>query len=193
MTADGKKETKCSVCSILTKTTKIYAAKTIQLSKTTYAYDGKAKKPTVTVKDSKGKAIATSNYSVKYDDGRKNVGKYNVKITFKGDYTGSKTLTFTINPKATTLKSVTPDTKAFTAKWTKQTTQVDGYEVEYALDDKFTSSAKKVDVNKNTTTSKQISSLKSKKTYYVRVRTYKKVGTKKYYSDWSKVLSVKTK
>lgn len=42
-------------------------------------------------------------------------------------------------------------------------------------------------------TSKTIKKLKAKKKYYVHVRTYKKVGTVKYYSSWSKTKSVKTK
>lgn len=169
----------------------------ISLSKTSYTYNGKAQKPSVTVKDSKGNKIAASNYTVTYASGRKNVGKYSVKITFKGNYSGSKTLYFTINPKATTLSSVTAKSKGFTVKWKKQATQTTGYEVQYATDSKFAKNKKTVTVSKNSTTSKTISKLKAKKKYYVRIRTYKtvKVNGKstKLYSSWSKAKSVKTK
>jgi hypothetical protein len=48
-------------------------------------------------------------------------------------------------------------------------------------------------ISKNTTISKKITGLKAKKTYYVRIRTYKKVDGKTYYSSWSKASKVKTK
>ncbi|MDE6658679.1 MAG: fibronectin type III domain-containing protein [Eubacterium sp.] len=185
---------KCSVCGASTKTT-VYYPKTITLSKTSYTYNGKAQKPTVTVKDSKGKKIASSNYTLKYAS-NKNVGKATVTITFKGNYSGTVKKTFTINPKPTTLSSITAKSKGFTAKWKKLTTQTTGYEIQYSTSSKF-SGAKTVTVSKNKTTSKTISKLKSKKKYYVRIRTYKtvKVNGKstKIYSSWSKSKSVTTK
>ena len=68
----------------------------------------KVKKPSVTVKDGSTK-LAASQYTVTYASGRKNVGKYNVKVTLKGNYSGSKTVAFKINPKGTSLKTLTPD------------------------------------------------------------------------------------
>ncbi|MDE6659828.1 MAG: leucine-rich repeat protein, partial [Eubacterium sp.] len=193
--ANGSVVKKCSVCGVSTKTT-IYYPKTITLSKTSYTYNGKAQKPTVTVKDSKGKKISASNYTVSYASGRKNVGTYKVTIKFKGNYSGTATKSFTINPKATALSSVTAGKKKFTVKWKKLTTQTTGYQIQYSTSSKF-SSAKTVTVSKNKTTSKTVSSLKAKKKYYVRVRTYKtvKVNGKstKIYSSWSKSKSIKTK
>ena len=55
------------------------------------------------------------------------------------------------------------------------------------------SSSETVTVSKNKTLSKTISKLKSKKKYYVRIRTYKTVGKTKYYSAWSKAKNVKIK
>lgn len=63
----------------------------------------------------------------------------------------------------------------------------------YAANSKFTSGKKTVTVSSSKTTSKKITKLKAKKKYYVRVRTYKKVSGTKYYSDWSKTKTVKTK
>ena len=168
----------------------------IGLSKTSYIYNGKVKKPSVTVKDSKGKKISSSNYTVSYSSGRKNVGKYTVTIKFKGNYSGTVKKTFTIKPKATTISKVTAGKKAFTVKWKKQATQTTGYQIQYSTSSKF-KGAKTVTVSKNKTTSKKISKLKAKKKYYVRIRTYKtvKVNGKntKIYSGWSKVKTVKTK
>lgn len=80
-----------------TKTGKtIYRPKTISLSKTKYTYDGCAHKPKVKVKDRKGKVISPSNYKVTYSKGLTKKGTYNVKITFKGKYSGSVNKTFKI-------------------------------------------------------------------------------------------------
>ena len=150
------------------------------------------KKPTVKVVGSNGKTISSSNYTVTYASGRKNVGKYAVKITFKGNYSGTKTLYFHIKPKSTSVSSLTAGSKKFTVKWKKQATQTTGYQIQYSTSSKFTKS-KTVTVSKNSTTSKTISKLSGKKKYYVRVRTYKTVGKAKYYSAWSKAKTVITK
>lgn len=105
---------------------RICAAKSISLSGTSYTYDGKVKKPTVTVKDSSGKTIAASSYNVTYGSGRKKVGKYTVKVTFKGNYSGSKSLTFVINPPKTSISSLKAKRKSLAVKWTKKTTETTG-------------------------------------------------------------------
>lgn len=165
------------------------------LSKTSYTYDGKVKTPSVTVKNGNGKTLKkNTDYTVTYPKGRKAVGTYTVKVTFKGNYSGTVKKTFTIKPKATTLSSVSAKTKGFTVKWKKQTTQTTGYQIQYSTSSKFTSgTSKSVTVNKNSTTSKSITGLKAKKKYYVRIRTYKAVNGKKICSAWSKAKSVTTK
>ena len=192
---DGKITTTCTRCGTTTKTVKIAKVSKIKLSKTKYTYNGKKQTPSVTVKDSKGKELkVNADYKVKLPSGRKNVGTYEVKITFKGSkYSGSKTLSYTINPKSTKLSKVSAKKKGFEAKWKKQSTQTKGYQIQYFTDSKFKSGNKTVTVNKNSTTKKTISKLKAKKKYYVRIRTYKTVGKQKYYSDWSKGVKVTTK
>lgn len=170
----------------------IAAAKNVRLTMAAYTYDGKVKKPKVTVKDSKGNVISASNYSVTYGSGRKNVGKYTVKITFKGNYAGTVTKSFKINPKGTTISSITAKSKGFKVKWKQNKTQTTGYEIQYSTSSKF-KGAKTVTVSKNKTIDKTISKLKAKKKYYVRIRTYKKIGSAKYYSSWSKAKAVTTK
>lgn len=192
---DGKITSTCTRCGTTTKTVKIAKVSKIKLSKTKYTYNGKKQTPSVTVKDSKGKELkVNTDYKVKLPSGRKNVGTYEVKITFKGSkYSGSKTLSYTINPKSTKLSKVSAKKKGFEAKWKKQSTQTKGYQIQYSTDSKFKSGNKTVTVNKNSTTKKTISKLKAKKKYYVRIRTYKTVGKQKYYSDWSKSVKVTTK
>ncbi len=181
------------------KTFKINPAKVsnVKLSSTSYTYNGKTKTPSVTVKDSKGRKLKKgTDYTVKYSSGRKNVGRYAVKVTFKGNYTGSKTVYYYIVPKSTSISRVSALRKGFKLSWKKQKTQTTGYQIQYSTSKKF-KKAKAVNVSKNKTTSKYIKKLSSKKKYYVRVRTYKKVKingkTKKVYSSWSKTKTVKTR
>ncbi|MBE6816713.1 MAG: fibronectin type III domain-containing protein [Ruminococcaceae bacterium] len=188
---DGTIEKKCAACGKVQSKTTIYKPSKFTLSADKYVHDGKAKKPTVIVTDSKGKKISASNYTVTYS-ANKAVGTATTKITFKGNYSGTKSLTFKINPKATSLKKVAAGKKAFTATWNKQATQTTGYEIQYSLKSNF-SGAKTYTVKKNATTKATVKSLKAKKKYYVRIRTYKTVGKTKYYSSWSKTITVKTK
>lgn len=70
--------------------------------------------------------------------------------------------------------------------WTKQKKQITGYEIQVStaksFSDKTTMSKK---VKSATTDSITIKNLKPNKNYYIRIRTYKEVGDKKYYSGWS--------
>lgn len=100
---------------------KIARIKTVTLASTSYTYDTKVKKPAVTVKDSAGKVIAASNYTVAYSNNT-NVGTATVKITFKGDYSGTVTRTFAIKkfaapaaPKVTKLENTA---KGIVVTWT---------------------------------------------------------------------------
>ena len=174
-TANGKIVNYCSVCKKTLSTTVIPKASSIKLKATSLTYNGKVRTPKVIVKDRTGKTLVkNTDYTVSYAKGRKYVGKYAVKITFKGKYSGTKTLYFTIKPKATSISSLKAGSKKFTVKWKKQATQTTGYQVQYSASSKF-SKAKTVTVGKNTTVSKKISKLSGKKKYYVRVRTYKTV------------------
>ena len=196
-TANGKIVNYCSVCKKTLSTTVIPNASSIKLKATSLTYNGKVRTPKVIVKDRTGKTLVkNTDYTVSYAKGRKYVGKYAVKITFKGKYSGTKTLYFTIKPKATSISSLKAGSKKFTVKWKKQATQTTGYQVQYSASSKF-SKAKTVTVGKNTTVSKKISKLSGKKKYYVRVRTYKtvKINGKsiRIYSGWSKTKTVTTK
>lgn len=100
--------------------------------------------------------------------------------------------TETVKPKKTSIKKLSKGKKKFTVTWAK-VSGVKGYQIQYSSDKKFKKKNKSVTVTKQKTTKATVKKLKSKKKYYVRVRTYKTVNGKKIYSSWSKVKSVKTK
>ena len=80
----------------------------IKLSTTTYYYNGKTRTPSVIVKDADGNELVKGeDFDVIYSAGRKNPGKYDAQITFKGNYEGEMTLTFSINPVKTAKVSYT--------------------------------------------------------------------------------------
>lgn len=185
--------------SVWTKDEKSDAGKvaSVALSEASYTYNGKVRTPFVKAKDSAGNMIPKSEYTVKYDSGRKNVGQYKATITFKGKYSGTYCKTFRILPKGTKLKKVSAGKKGFTAKWSRQKTQTTGYQVQYSQKKNFKSGAKTVTIGKTKTAAKKVTGLKKKKTYYVRIRTYKtvKISGKKanVVSAWSSAKKVKTK
>ena len=192
--ANGTQVTTCSTCKKTLKTTTIYKASSVKLSTTEYEYNGKTKKPSVKVYDSKGKKLVYgTDYTYKRPSSSKKVGKYSIKVTFKGKYTGTKTLYYTINPADTKITSLKAGSKKLTVKCSKKTKYSDGYQIQYSTSSKFSSKyTKTVTIKKDTTTSATIKGLKAKKKYYVRVRCY--YGSKtKYYSDWSSKKSATTK
>ena len=152
--------------------------------------------------------VANTDYTLAYAT---------ITITGKGSYTGKLTVNFTINKKPSApsgatkvsgdyvnkkykkanISSLKKGKKSITVKW-KKVKSIKGYQIEYSTSKKFTKkTSKKVLVSKQKKTSQTIKNLKGKKTYYVRIRTYKNVKfngkTVKVYSSWSKSKSVKTK
>ena len=189
----------CSICSKSRNVATIYRVKKITLSKVDYIWNNKGKKPSIMIKDSKGKKLKeNSDYKVSYAKGRKHPGIYTITITFRGNYSGKVTKTFTIRPKGCSLGKVTAKCKGFQVTWKKQTSQTSGYQLQYCTAKNFKGkTAKTVDIKKNSTVKKNISKLKAKKKYYIRIRTYKIVKVngknKELYSDWSKAKTVRTK
>ena len=118
----GSKHKECTVCKKILETAEIPALSRISISKASvtlstsiYAYDGKAKKPGVTVKLN-GKTLKNgTDYTVSYLNNTK-VGTAKVTITGKGNYTGSVSKTYSIknNFKKATVSGIS--TKAFTGK-----------------------------------------------------------------------------
>ena len=186
---------KCTVCGKVYSTTKIYYAKKVKLSTTEYTYSSsKTRKPSVKVYDYKGNKISSKYYTVSYATGRKKVGKYKVTIKLKGNYSGTLTAYFTIVPKESKVEKLTAAKKSLKVKLDKVSSQATGYEIQYSTSKTFKSKYTKTKkVTSYKTTSVALKSLSARKTYYVRVRTYKTVSGKKYYSDWSSKKYKKTK
>jgi hypothetical protein len=154
-------------------------------------YTGKAITPKVTVKYG-GKALkADRDYTLSYSKKLKEIGKATVTVKGKGKYTGSKKVTFNILPKGTKFSKLTGGKGQIALQWQKQA-NITGYQIEYGLKKNF-KGADKVNIPKAKTVKTTIGNLKGKKIYYVRIRTYKKVGKAVYYSEWSTAKAVKTK
>ena len=199
MSKAGVITTTCKSCGKKLSTSKISKVSTIKLNAASYVYNGKVRTPAVTVKDAAGNILTKNkDYKVTYSAGRKNVGKYSVKVTLCGNkYKDSKTMYFTINPKGTTIAATASGKGSMTVRWNKQMTQTTGYQLQYCANKKFRSGTKVKTVSKNKTIRTSVKKLASRKTYYVRVRTYKtvKINGKSvtFYSAWSKAKSVKVK
>ena len=142
-------------------------------------------------KPAKGKALTEGkDYTVKYPKGMKNPGSYTVTITFKGNYSGKKTLTFTIAPKAPTLKA-TAAKKSAKLSWNKQTGAT-GYNV-YMATSKNGKYKKIATVKGNRNVKFTKTGLTKGKTYYFKVAAYTTSGKKKINGAYSSVKSVKVK
>lgn len=181
--SDGKLAKNCTVCK-KNFSEPIKRIKTVTLSYSTVTYNGKSKNPKVIVKDSSGKVISSKYYTVSKPKNTKNIGKYKITVQFKGNYTGKKDLYFTINPASTKITKTTVGKNNINISFSKNTTQTTGYQIQYSTNKSF-KSAKTKTISNNKITSCNLSGLKGKTKYYIRIRTYKTVGGKKYYSDWS--------
>ena len=86
----------------------------ISLPKESYSYNGKSQKPSVMVKSKQGNILKNGmDYTVSYEKGRKNIGKYKVSVRLKGNYAGTVIKTFTITPKPTSIARIAPKKKGF--------------------------------------------------------------------------------
>ncbi len=152
-------------------------------------YNGKQRKPAVTVTYNGTKLKLNTDYKVTYSNNKK-VGQGKVKITGTGAYTGTKNAVFDILPKASKVTKITNKAGRKLVLKIKKSTGAKGYEITYATNKKF-KSAKKIKSKKTTVTLKK---LKKNKTYYVKVRAYAKSGKKTIYSKtYSKTVKKKVK
>lgn len=183
----------CKECGAVESTTTIKRIKSIKVTTSSFTYNGQAKEAKVKVVDSAGKTVSSSNYTLTYKN-NKNVGVAQVTVKFKGkNYSGTKTLTYHIIPKSSSITKVKAISKGFEINWEQQSNQTSGYEIQYSTSEKFPSdNSKTIVVNNTLLKSGRAKSLKGNTTYYIRIRTFKTVGDEKIYSGWSKVVSVKT-
>ena len=177
-------------------------ANTITAKSFTRTYSTKAQSFDLGVKIKSGTpAYKSSSSSVTVSK----AGKVTVKAKFMGKVTititapantnytvTTKKITITVNPTKTALVSVTsPSAGKMAVKWKKNAVGT-GYQIQYSTSSKFTS-PKTVTITKNSTLTRTIGSLAKGKKYYVRIRTYKTVGSTKFYSGWSAAKAVTVK
>ena len=138
-------------------------------------------------------ATVTGNNTLVYTDGAVKAGTtytYTVRA-YKGSAMSSYDKNGSRIVRLTAPAQYTPSSKAsgkLTVRW-KKAAAASGYQVQYAAS-RSMSGAKTVSTSALTRT---LSGLKKGGTYYVRIRTYKKVSGKTYYSTWSSVKNAKVK
>ena len=104
----------------------------------------------------------------------------------------SKNVTITVKPKKVAGLKVKKGKKRMTVSW-KRDKKVTGYQITYAQNKKFKKGKKTITISKNKTIKRTVKKLKARKTYYVKVRAYKKVGKTKIYGAYSGTKKVKVK
>ncbi len=191
LTKNGKTVTKCSACGKVKSTQTIAKIGSVTLSATKYIHDGKNKTPTVTVKDANGKKLVkNTDYKLSVASSRKGIGKYTVKVTFIGKYSGTKNVYFTILPgKPASVKSASQTTSSVKLTWSKVSGAA-GYTV-YRY-----SPSKKAYVKAGTTegTSLTVKGLLTGTKYTFKVVAYGKTsGGKVYNSEGYTLLKTATK
>lgn len=166
------------------------------------AWTGKAQKCAVPTVKIDGKTLRNGTDFTYTCKAGKAVGSYKVTITGKGDYVGTKSATFKIVPRGTSVSKLSKGKKAFAVKWKKPSKaalkQTTGYQIRWSTSKKFTAKTTKSKTVKTASAAGKrcqlkVAKLKAGKRYYVQVRTYKKVGKVTYYSAWSKAKAVVTK
>ncbi|MDD3794420.1 MAG: transglutaminase domain-containing protein [Lachnospiraceae bacterium] len=153
-------------------------------------YTGKNLSPGLVVKNGSITLKKGRDYTLTYSK-NKNIGTAVVVVKGIGNYTGSKKVYFKIVPKKTSVKSaVSLKKKQITVTW-KKISGVTGYQIQYSVSSKFSNA--KIKSASSKMLQRTLSKLISKKNYYIRIRTYKKVAGKNYYSGWSSGVKIKVK
>lgn len=200
-TKTGLKHQECTTCGYQTAAVSIpkKSAPTVSVKDSTVTVSNKSQTTKLDVKADKDAKLTykSDNKSVKVDKNGKVtiaknfVGKATITVTAtSGSTKTTKKVTITVNPKGTTFRSVYNGAgKKLKAYWNRNS-QVSGYQLQYGTSKNFTG-CKTVTLNSNKYTGSVRTGLKKNATYYVRIRTYKRVSGKTYYSAWSKVKSFK--
>lgn len=198
MAKEGGITERCTICKETGSVKTVAAVASVRLSKTSYTYNGKKQKPSVTVTDTQKKQLKEgTDYTLACPANPKNTGIYTVTVRFRGNYSGTETRTFQIVPKSMKIARLSAGKKSFSIKWGKQNKQADGYEIAYSTSGRFPKKQTKTVTAGKNASSKKVSKLKAGKKYYVRIRAYKTVKIQgkqeKLYAGWSKVKTVKAK
>lgn len=146
---------------------------------------------------------------IKCDFGTSSAGGYNWEVqefdmpagnyyiafkTFSEPFSFDYKISYTPYFSNTSISRIFAKSKSIKVNWSK-CSNVSGYQLQYSTN-KNMKSAKTINLS-SSSSSKTIKNLKSKKNYYVRIRTYKTINingsNKTYYGKWSPKKSVKIK
>lgn len=190
-TKDGKKVRTCNKCHKVVSSTVIPRIGKIEFNTDGCIYTGKNLKPKAYVYNRYGRKVSSDYYSVSYSN-NKNIGKAKATIKLNGKYySGKKETSFDIIPKGTSVKSLKAGKNKLVVSW-KKMSGITGYEIRVSTSSSFPSSNTKVVTLKGASRdAASIKGLQSRRTYYVKVRTYKTVNGKNYYSKGSTLKTVK--
>lgn len=120
--SNGSVKSTCKYCNEVYINETVKAVKSITISETSYVYDGNEKKPTVTVLDADGIVLVEgTDYKVGYEAGRILPGKYTVKVTLTGNYSGVHRCYFNIVPNAVSSVKSVSTADSITLSWSKVT------------------------------------------------------------------------
>lgn len=162
-----------------------------KVTKNTITRTGTVQRPLVTVKDKNGKDLVyKKDFTVDYSNwNSKEIGRYTVTVKMKGNYSGTKTYPYYINPKPTNFLSSSQGgfksvSKGFKLTWKKQNQLTTGYQIQFATKKDFSNAASKWVANPNAV-STTITGRAGNKRYYVRIRTYRTINGKNFFSDWN--------
>ena len=190
MTADGSYQTVCSSCGNVKAGGTSYKASSVKLNYAKTAYTGSNRSPVPVIKTSAGEKLKSgTDYTYKNKQtARKNTGRYSVTVKFKGRYSGSKTLWFTVVPKAPATASAKLHAfKGITVTWAKATGAT-GYYVYY----KKASAAKYVNYKLTKNRTIKFTNLAANTKYNFKIVPYYKKGETNYKANGSKIVSATT-
>ena len=172
--------------------------KMVELTKTSYVYQGRAVRPGVVVRDGKKTLKSGRDYTVSFGSNTA-PGKAVLKVTGKGAYSGSIKKTFRILVRMTAVSSVKAVGTGIHVYWLRKTAGVTGCQVQISRKTDFATGKTKtltLKVSKSKSdkycTAKLQDGLSAGSLYFVRLRTYCVVNGKNYYSAWSKAKKVRT-
>ena len=154
-------------------------------------YNGKAKRPSVVMMDSGSLLVKNQDYKVSYKN-NKNPGTATVTVKGIGRYYGINSFKFKIVINAPKKVKIKNNQKQITVSW-KKVPAVTGYEVYLASNGKFTKKKRVKVIKSRKKTSYSIPTPIYKRSYNVKIRAYKTIKGKKYYSKFSKIKKIKTK
>ncbi|WP_394916994.1 leucine-rich repeat protein [uncultured Robinsoniella sp.] len=186
----GSKERTCSLCgttdqAVIPRLLRADISKVSVSAVKQKIYNAKSQRPSVRLKINGQTLKKNVDYSISYFN-NKNPGKATIRLTGKGAFYGTKKVYFYIAPKAPGIRRVDSKKKAFSIQ-IKKASRSTGSQLFYSTHKSF----KNGKYQSFSGSSKTIGKLKSKKTYYVKVRSYKKVGSKKIYGSYGSVQKVK--